>query len=151
MVDRDLILRRLAFLDTYLDQLASYREMDLATYQQDWKTQRVIERTLHLAIETCMDIADHMVADRRLRVPETGAESFEILAGAGLVPQELGAALATWSASATSWSMTTPSWTQRSSFASFVRTCGISSAFGMPCEPSCSAGRRKGLLGFTCY
>ena len=68
--------------------------MDLAAYQQDWKSQRVIERTLHLAIETCMDVADHIVADRRLRVPETGAESFEILAEAQLLPHELGEALA---------------------------------------------------------
>ncbi len=94
MVDRDLIRRRLTFLDTYLEQLAPYREVDLAAYQQDWKTQRIVERTLHLAIETCMDIADHIVADRRLRVPETGAESFEILAEAQLLPRELGDALA---------------------------------------------------------
>ncbi len=94
MVDRDLILRRLALLETYLEQLAPYREIGLAAYQHDWKTQRIVERTLHLAIETCMDVADHIVADRRLRVPETGAESFEILAEAQLVPRELGNALA---------------------------------------------------------
>jgi uncharacterized protein YutE (UPF0331/DUF86 family) len=94
MVDRDLILRRLAHLDTYLEQLAPYRNIDVDAYRQDWKTQRIIERTLHLAIETCMDVADHIVADRRLRVPETGAESFEILADADLLPRALGAALA---------------------------------------------------------
>jgi uncharacterized protein YutE (UPF0331/DUF86 family) len=94
VVDRDLILRRLALLDTYLTQLAPYRALDAAAYQQDWKTQRIIERTLHLAIEVCMDVADHLVADRRLRVPETGAESFEILGEASLIPAELGHALA---------------------------------------------------------
>jgi len=94
VVDRDLILRRLAFLETYLEQLAPYRGMNVAAYPQDWKTQRAIERTLHLAIETCMDIAEHIVADHRLRVPETGAESFEILAEAQLLPREPGDALA---------------------------------------------------------
>ena len=94
MVDRDLILRRLALLDTYLAQLGPYRGLDAAAYQQDWKTQRIVERTLHLAIEVCMDVADHLVADRRLRVPDTGAESFEILAEAQLVPGNLGDALA---------------------------------------------------------
>jgi uncharacterized protein YutE (UPF0331/DUF86 family) len=68
--------------------------VDAAGYRQDWKTQRIVERTLHLAIDTCMDVADHVVADRRLRVPETGAESFEILAEAGLLQPELGKALA---------------------------------------------------------
>jgi uncharacterized protein YutE (UPF0331/DUF86 family) len=93
MVDRDLILRRISDLENYLGQLAPYREIDLVAYQQDWKTQRIVERTLHLAIETCMDVADHIVADRRLRVPETGAETFEILAEAGVVPADLGRAL----------------------------------------------------------
>lgn len=94
MVDRDLILRRLANLDAYLEQLTPYRSLDADTYQQDWKTQRIVERTLHLAIETCMDVADHIVADRRLRVPETGAESFEILADAQLLSKDLGRRLA---------------------------------------------------------
>ena len=94
MVDRDLVLRRLALLDMYLDQLAPYRTIDSDAYRGDWKVQRIVERTLHLAIETCMDVADHIVADRRLRVPETGAESFEILAEAGLLSGELGRLLA---------------------------------------------------------
>jgi uncharacterized protein YutE (UPF0331/DUF86 family) len=94
MVDRDLVLRRLASLEGYLEQLGPYRGIDIEAYRQDWRTQRIVERTLHLAIETCMDVADHVVADRRLRVPETGAESFEILVEANLLPRELGASLA---------------------------------------------------------
>ncbi len=94
MVDRDLVLRRLALVETYVGQLAPYQTIDAAAYRADWKTQRIVERTLHLAIEACMDIADHIVADRRLRVPETGDESFEILAEAGLLPAELGSTLA---------------------------------------------------------
>ncbi len=94
MVDRDLIHRRLALLDTYLEQLTPYRMIEHDAYAQDWKTQRIVEPTLHLAIETCMDVADHIVADRRLRVPETGAESFEVLAEAQVISRELGAALA---------------------------------------------------------
>ena len=56
--------------------------------------QRIVERTLHLAIEACMDIADHIVADRRLRVPETGAETFEVLGEAKMLPLGLAEALA---------------------------------------------------------
>lgn len=93
MVDRDLILRRVADLDRYLDQLLPYRNLDLTAYKSDWKTQRIVERTLHLTIETCMDIADHVVADRRLRVPETGAETFDVLAEAGVLSTDLGKSL----------------------------------------------------------
>jgi uncharacterized protein YutE (UPF0331/DUF86 family) len=94
MVDRDLVLRRLALLEAYLGQLAPYRGIDVDAYRADWKTQRIVERTLHLAIEVCMDVADHLVADRRLRMPETGAEAFEILAEAGVLPAPLATALA---------------------------------------------------------
>ena len=94
MVDRDLMLRKMAHLDTYLIQLGAYAGLTEGDYRSDWKTQRIVDRTLHLVIETCMDIADHVVADQRLRVPDTGAATFEILGEAGVLPQELAAALA---------------------------------------------------------
>jgi uncharacterized protein YutE (UPF0331/DUF86 family) len=93
VVDRDLILRRIADIEQYLQQLAEYRRIDLPSYQNDWKTQRIIERTLHLMIEGCMDLADHIVADRRLRIPETGAATFEILAEGGVISPDLGKVL----------------------------------------------------------
>jgi uncharacterized protein YutE (UPF0331/DUF86 family) len=133
MVDRDLILRRLANLDTYLEQLAPYRAIEVGAYVQDWKTQRVVERTLHLAIETCMDVADHILADRRLRVPETGAESFEILADAGLLPKDLGTSLGLMVGFR---NILVHDYT-RLDPAIVIRDCGrispMSSAFGKPC------------------
>ena len=94
MVDRDLVLRKIADIDRYLQQLAGYRQIDLDSYRNDWKVQRIVERTLHLTIEACMDVADHIVADRQLRVPDTGGATFEILAEAGVVSMDLGKALA---------------------------------------------------------
>ena len=94
VVDRELVLRTLANIDLYLTQLTPYRALDVAAYAADWRTQRIVERTLHLAIEACMDVADHIVADRRLRVPETGAATFESLGEADLLPRELAARLA---------------------------------------------------------
>lgn len=94
MVDRDLALRKIATIDEYLQQLTEYRNVDPDSYRSDWKTQRIVERTLHLAIEACMDLADSMVADRRLSVPDTGAATLETLANAGVVPAELGRSLA---------------------------------------------------------
>ena len=93
VVDRDLILRKVADLQQYLKQLEFFRQIELSTYQEDWKTQRIVERTLHLAIETCMDIADHIVADRRLPVPETAAGTFEILGENQILPAPLAASL----------------------------------------------------------
>ncbi|CBE67975.1 conserved protein of unknown function [Candidatus Methylomirabilis oxygeniifera] len=38
-----------------------------------------------MAIEVCVDIANHIIADRGLRVPATYAETFEVLGEAGLL------------------------------------------------------------------
>lgn len=89
MVDRDLALRRLASLEEYRTQLAEYAQVTPDGYAGDWRTQRVVERTLQLAIETCVDLASHVIADRRLRVPASYAETFEILGEAGLLPENL--------------------------------------------------------------
>jgi uncharacterized protein YutE (UPF0331/DUF86 family) len=40
-----------------------------------------------------MDIADHIVADRRLPVPESAAATFAVLAEAGVLKPELGRTL----------------------------------------------------------
>ena len=85
MVDRDLVLRKLADLDQYLAQVSEYRDITVQQYRGDWKTQRIVERTLQMAIEVCLDIANHVIADRRLRVPTTYAEAFEVLGEAGLL------------------------------------------------------------------
>lgn len=90
MVDRDLILRKLANLDLYVRQVSEYRDLTVEQYRRDWKIQRIIERSLQMAIEVCADIATHVIADRGLRVPTTYAEAFEVLAEAGLLDARLG-------------------------------------------------------------
>jgi uncharacterized protein YutE (UPF0331/DUF86 family) len=71
MVDRDLLLRKLADRDQYLGQVSEYRDITIDQYRGDWKTQRIVERTLQMTIELCVDIANHIIADRGLRVPAT--------------------------------------------------------------------------------
>lgn len=89
MVDRDLLLRKLADLELYLSQLSEYRGLSIEEYRGDWKTQRIVERTLQIAIEACVDIASHVIADRALRVPATYAETFEVLGDARLLEPDL--------------------------------------------------------------
>jgi uncharacterized protein YutE (UPF0331/DUF86 family) len=85
VVDRELVLRKLADLDQYATQVGEYRGITAEEYRKDWRTQRIIERTLQMAIEVCADIANHVIADRNLRMPSTYAEAFEVLAEAGIL------------------------------------------------------------------
>lgn len=94
MVDRDLVRRKLAELAQYVTQVSEYRDLTVERYRADWKTQRIVERTLQMAIETCVDVASHAIADRGLRAPSTYAETFEILVQAGVMSPDLGRVMA---------------------------------------------------------
>ena len=62
MVDRTLVLRKLAEIDQYLLQVKEYAGISLEQYESSWKTQRIIERTLQMLIETCVDVAGHIIS-----------------------------------------------------------------------------------------
>jgi uncharacterized protein YutE (UPF0331/DUF86 family) len=88
-VDKMLILRKLAELETCLQQIGEYRAIALDDYLCDWKTQRIVERTLQIMIELCVDIGQHIIADKRLPVPTGYANAFEVLQHAGLISHVL--------------------------------------------------------------
>ena len=79
MVDKALILRKLAELEVYHGQIKEYDDIPVDQYMSDWKIQRIIERTLQMMIETCADIAGHIISDKGYRVPKSYAETFRIL------------------------------------------------------------------------
>ena len=79
MVDQTLILRKLSNLEEYYSQIQEYNDLTLAQYENDWKIQRIIERTLQMMIETCADIAGHIISDKKYSVPTSYAGTFKIL------------------------------------------------------------------------
>lgn len=52
LVDKSLVLRRIADLQRYLEQVREFAGITLEAYESDWKTQRIVERTLQMMIET---------------------------------------------------------------------------------------------------
>ena len=93
MVDETLILRKLAELDEYNRQVKEYEQITVAQYLDDWKIPRIIERTLQMMIETCLDIASHIIADKELRVPTSYSDTFKVLHEEKIVSSELFIAL----------------------------------------------------------
>ncbi|SHF33348.1 Uncharacterized conserved protein YutE, UPF0331/DUF86 family [Desulfofundulus australicus DSM 11792] len=47
---------------------------------------RYIERTLHLAVEACLDIGNHIIADSQLREPQDYKDIMVVLTEAGFLP-----------------------------------------------------------------
>ena len=89
MLDKALLMRKLSELEEYLGQVREYKNITVAEYSKDWKTQRIVERTLQMMIETCVDIAGHVISDMGYRVPKTYADTFEVLHEKDILGEEL--------------------------------------------------------------
>jgi len=89
VVDKTLILRKLAELEEYLGQVKEYGSITVGQYSKDWKAQRVVERTLQMMIETCADVAGHIISDKGYRVPVTYADTFRVLYENGILNKDL--------------------------------------------------------------
>lgn len=89
MVDVALVLRKLASLADYRQQLGEYATITVDEYRSDWKVQRIVERTLQMMIELCADVAGHVIADDKLRTPETYADTFRVLGENGILSVDL--------------------------------------------------------------
>jgi uncharacterized protein YutE (UPF0331/DUF86 family) len=85
------IQERLLFLRNEVGFLKAERASidSLAAYQSDQRRKRAIERSLHLCVETCLDISRRIIALERFRYPNDNQEAFAILAERGIVPAVL--------------------------------------------------------------
>jgi len=89
LVDRATILRKISDLERYYDQIREFSGLAIEDYQSNWKTQRVIERTLQMMIENCADIANHIISDSGMRVPSSYADTFKVLLENNVIDSEL--------------------------------------------------------------
>ena len=89
MVDRAVVLRKLSELGTYYGQIKEFADINIDNYKNYWKTQRIVERTLQIMIETCTDIASHVISDRGMRPPTTYADTFRVLLENNIINSEM--------------------------------------------------------------
>ena len=89
MVDKTLVMRKLSELEEYLNQIREFSSISPEEYSANWKTQRIVERTLQMMIELCVDIAGHLISERRLRVPTGYADAFRVLSKGNVIDSDL--------------------------------------------------------------
>lgn len=89
MVDKNLILRKISELEEYITQLEELKDVTVEEYSKDWKIQRAVERTLQIAIELCVDIANHIISDEGWRVPVSYSDTFKVLKENKVIDNEL--------------------------------------------------------------
>ncbi|HEX5661330.1 MAG TPA: DUF86 domain-containing protein, partial [Polyangiales bacterium] len=96
VVDAIVLRRRLDALLGYLDRLERFRAIERATFITDSDTHHLAERFLHLAMESVLDIANHLIADASLEAPETYRDAFHVLARHGVITAELAEPMQRW-------------------------------------------------------
>jgi uncharacterized protein YutE (UPF0331/DUF86 family) len=77
MTDPALVEKKLALIESCVSDLRRLAKPEaLAT---DIREQRFVEHTLQIAIQAALDVASHIVSDRRLGEPRTNRELFDLL------------------------------------------------------------------------
>jgi uncharacterized protein YutE (UPF0331/DUF86 family) len=88
MVDRLLIEHILGEIQTNVQALRNARDITWEVYRDDIRARRFVERTLHILIEACIDVAQHIITDRKLREPASYRDTFAVLAEDGVIRKE---------------------------------------------------------------
>jgi uncharacterized protein YutE (UPF0331/DUF86 family) len=96
VVDADVLRRRLDALAGYLTRLERFARHAAKAFVADPDVHHLAERYLHLAMESVLDIANHLISDAGLEAPETYRDAFAILARAGILDPELARRLQLW-------------------------------------------------------
>lgn len=89
MFDKSVIMIRLAKLDEYVSRLKRFENIDLHDYLNDYDLQAIIERNLQLSIQVCIDIANYIIARRKLTLPVEQENIFILLKTLTILQKQL--------------------------------------------------------------
>ena len=89
MVDKEVVLNRLNHLEENLEYIKGIKKYDKKDFINNKDIYLRYERALHLVIEAIIDLANHLIADQRLRTPESNRDIFKILFENNFIEKEL--------------------------------------------------------------
>lgn len=90
MASPDVIRKRIRLLEGYLKKLHRIQNsVDRDAFLKDTDRQDIVDRNLHLAIESALDIGQHIIASSGWEPAEEYADVFEILERHGVISNEL--------------------------------------------------------------
>ena len=87
----DVVLERLLFLRNEVGYLRGERDQihSFPEYQENIRLRRATERSLHVAVEACLDIGRRIIALEGFRFPADNQDVFRVLGEGGVVPADL--------------------------------------------------------------
>ena len=90
MVSLEKIFEKFTLLDEYLGLLRKIAKTPLDKFLKDKILIGSAKYYLQVSIECCLDVANHIIAAERFRVPQDYADSFKVIREQNLVPEDLG-------------------------------------------------------------
>ena len=88
MVDDDVIVDKLRYINRYTDDLKQIRGMSKEDYVEDMVTQRAVERTLMNLVQACIDLAQHIRSAEDLSPTGTAKQEMQALGNADIISRE---------------------------------------------------------------
>jgi uncharacterized protein YutE (UPF0331/DUF86 family) len=89
-MSRDIILNKKASMERCIAQArAYYGRPSQEAFEKDFIRQDAIAINLQRAMELAIDIANHLIKEKKLGLPRESRESFALLERAGVISQDL--------------------------------------------------------------
>jgi uncharacterized protein YutE (UPF0331/DUF86 family)/predicted nucleotidyltransferase len=92
-IDRDRVIEFLRLISADVQDLREKAKISKEEYLQSRDVQAIVERRLQTAIESCLNIGNHLIARLGLRPPQDYADVFRILRDANILPSECAEAM----------------------------------------------------------
>jgi uncharacterized protein YutE (UPF0331/DUF86 family) len=96
VVDRDALSSRVDALESYLAELRSFQRFSREEFLREPALHHLAERYLHLACESMLDIAHHVIADQGFRQAINYKDAMDILHQEGLIDADLARRMKGW-------------------------------------------------------
>jgi len=89
VADKDVLEKRLLKFEHVLRKLKVLSEIPLEKYLKDEGILDRAERNLQIAVQVCIDIGSHVIAEKGYRPPYSYADIFKVLEEEGCLPEDL--------------------------------------------------------------
>jgi uncharacterized protein YutE (UPF0331/DUF86 family) len=89
VIDQDTLLSKASRVEAHLRRIRQKREVSEQEFLQDTDRQDILLFNIQMAIQSCIDIAAHIVSDQGLGVPGSTNEIFYLLEDNGYITADL--------------------------------------------------------------
>lgn len=88
MVDKDIIQRKLAFIDLKLQNLETLKQIERGEFLASFQAVDSAKYNLQVCIEALIDVSNHVVAREHWGIPNTSAEAIKLIVQHGVLGKD---------------------------------------------------------------